>query len=146
MKIRKSWLGSVAPLAVIVALGSPVWAGTLDDEVLIGTSGDGFVFSDPAEGVLPPGVKAITGMSWNDGDPIVIDPLVTDFSTLSSRGDVTNCLIANKPSVYCDSPGGSGKRVKMRLTGRNPFDMRLATTPSTEYPTVDYFTFGKISN
>lgn len=139
-------LRSVATVALMAGLAAPAWSGTLDDNVLLGTAGDGLIFSDPAEGVLPPGIKPVTGIRLIDGVPTPVDPLETDFSDLESRGDVTNCLMANNPEVYCDSPGGSGKRVKIRLTGPVPFDMRLSTTASDQYPAVDYFTFGKVSN
>lgn len=80
---------------------------------------------------------------------IYVDPfeeIITDFSGLTSRGEVTNCLMSNNEGVYCDSESGSGKRIKTRLTGRNPFDITMRTTSSATYPSVDYFTFGKTSN
>lgn len=88
-------------------------------------------------------------MSDGEGGWIYVDPfevILTDFSGLSSRGEVTNCLMSNNAGVYCDSESGSGKRIKTWLTGRNPFDITLRTTPSLAYPSVDYFTFGKTSN
>lgn len=147
--VRARLLGCVAamPLALVAGLAQ---AGTLLDAPVAGTSGDGLIFADPAEGVLEPGLKAITFTRTRnpDGEGFV-DPyefILTDFTALTSRGDVSNCLMANNPAVYCDSAGGSGKRVKTWLTGPSPFDIRLRTQSSAEFPTVDYFTFGKTSN
>lgn len=152
MSFRKRYLAATATLALAAGTALPAWSGTLEDDVLIDTSGDGLIFSDPAEGVLDPGIRAITFTSTRIGsgeDAVFVDPfenIVTDYTTLSNRGEAPNCLIANNPSVFCDSERGSGKRIKTWLTGRNPFEMRLATTPSDLHPTVDYFTFGKTSN
>lgn len=153
-------LGSVAPLALAAVLGTPVWAGTLDDDVLIGTSGDGEVYVDTTENVVPPGMKGVTFTRTRIGsgeDAEFVDPftvIITDFSDGTnpddedgdwSRGDVTNCLMASNDN-FCDSESGSGKRIKTYLYGPDPFEMFLRTTPSDEYASVDYFTFGKVSN
>ncbi|MEP1327862.1 choice-of-anchor F family protein [Pseudophaeobacter sp.] len=152
--LRNYWkLGTVAPAALLVLTASAASADLLADEVLIGTSGDGLIFSDPSEGVFEPGVKAVTftrtrvpdGSGGND----FVDPfeeIVTDFSSLTSRGNVTNCIMANNPDVYCDSESGSGKRVKTYLTGPEAFDLRMRTVSSATHPSVDYFSFGKASN
>lgn len=145
-------LGTVAPIALIAALGAPAFAGTLDDDVLIGTSGGGYIFADPAEGVLEPGIRAVTFTKTRIGDGQTaeyVEPfeaIETDFETLTKRSQVTNCLLANNPEVYCDSERGSGKRIKTRLTGPEALDIRMRTTPSDEFAEVDYFTFGKTSN
>ncbi|MBE0413836.1 hypothetical protein [Yoonia sp.] len=47
-------LCSVAPLALAAALGTPVWADLLPDDVVISTSGDGIIFVDTTEGVVAP--------------------------------------------------------------------------------------------
>lgn len=146
-------LSTVAPAAILACIGGVAWSGTLDENVLAGTSGDGLIFVDPTEGIEEPGVKAVTftktRLPQASGPDLFVDPyevIVTDFSALASRGDVSNCLMASIPDVYCDSEGGSGKRVKTQLTGPTPFDMTFNTTSSALYPTVDYFTFGKTSN
>lgn len=153
MKFRKHILGSVAPAALLVMSSSVVLADLLPDDVLIGTSGDGIVVVDEKEGVIEPGLKAVTFVrtrvsdgagGWDYVEPF--EEINTDFSDLDSRGDVTNCLMASNPDVYCDSAGGSGKRIKTYLTGRNSFDINLRTTPSATYSSVDYFSFGKVSN
>ncbi len=153
MKVINYKLGTVAPAAILALTCSASWADTFDTNPLIGTSGDGLIFSDPAEGVLEPGLKAVTFTQTRipdgSGGFTYVDPfetVVTDFSTLDSRGAVPNCLMANNPDIYCDSEGGSGKRIKTQLTGRNPFDITLRTTASADHPSVDYFTFGKVSN
>lgn len=153
MRVRNYVLGSVAPAALLIMSSGAVLADLLPDDVLIGTSGDGVVVVDEKEGVIEPGLKAVTftrtRVSDGSGGYDYIDPfeeIITDFSGLDSRGDVTNCLMASNPDVYCDSAGGSGKRIKTYLTGRNSFDINLRTTPSTDYPSVDYFSFSKVSN
>lgn len=154
-------LGSVAPLALAAVLGTPVWADLLPDDVVIGTSGDGIIFVDTTEGVVPPGMKGVTFTSTRDPEsetPAWIDPyenIVTDFTDLTKRSQVTNCLMASNDN-YCDSEPGSGKRVKVHLYGPDPFDILLRTTTVNPYidleeqpvdiSSVDYFTFGKISN
>ncbi|WP_289069405.1 choice-of-anchor F family protein [uncultured Aliiroseovarius sp.] len=111
------------------------------------------IFVDPEEGVVAPGIKAVTFTRTRaddgSGGTIYVDPyeeIITDFSSLTSRGNVTNCLMASNPDIYCDSERGSGKRIKTYITGPTPFDMQLRTTPSADYPSVDYLTFGKASN
>lgn len=162
MKIKKYLLVSVAPVALIFPL-TIAHADTFDSNPLIETSGDGFIYVDTTEGVEPPGMKAVTFTSTRnpeDEGPEFIDPYqnpVIDFSTIDSRGEVPNCLMANN-EFYCDSAAGSGKRIKNRLTGMSPFDTRLRTS-TKEYintdtdtdevidtSSVDYFTFGKMSN
>lgn len=141
--------------ALLLSTTLPALAGTIDDAPFLGKSGDGLIFSDPDEGVLAPGLRGVTFLSTrvddpdNPGDSLFLDPfenIITDYTTITSRGAAPNCLIANNPDVYCDSESGSGKRIKTYLTGPTPFDIRLSTTPSTLHPTVDYFTFGKVSN
>ncbi|WP_212751878.1 choice-of-anchor F family protein [Roseovarius arcticus] len=153
MKSKSYKFGTAAPAALLILSCSASWADVLPDNVLIGTFGDGMIFSDPAEGVVEPGIKAVTFTSTRipdgSGGFTYVDPfqqIVTDFSGLTSRGNVTNCLMASNPDVFCDSESGSGKRIKTYITGPAPFDMRLQTTPSMVSPTVDYFTFGKVSN
>lgn len=152
--INNFWkLGTVAPAALLILTAGAATADLLPDDPLIATSGDGLIFADPDEGIDPPGVKAVTftrtRVPDGSGGFTYVDPfeqIITDFSNLTSRGDVTNCLMASQDGVYCDSAGGSGKRVKTQLTGPSPFDMRIRTVASATYPTVDYFTFGKTSN
>ncbi|GGD40989.1 choice-of-anchor F family protein [Sinisalibacter lacisalsi] len=146
-------LATAAPIAMIAALGAPAFGGLLDDDVLIETSGDGIVYVDTTEGVVEPGMKAVTFTSTRVPGPnppkwLYLDPfenIVTDYTTIGSRGETTNCIMASNEN-FCDSAPASGKRIKTHLYGPGPFDALLSTTPSTDYPLVDYFTFGKISN
>ena len=175
MRLKKFWLGTVGSAAVLAFSCGAAWADTLAENPLIGTSGDGLIFSDPEEGVQPPGVKAVTFTSVRvpdsnppqDGDPREV--IIWDYTEqvdgefiVDSRSDAPNCLMANNPGIFCDSPPGSGKRIKTQLTGPNPFDMTFQTTDAPYNPTeqanidefgaefdppfVDYFTFGKTSN
>lgn len=153
MQIHNHILSSVAPAALVALSCTVVKADLLPDQVISGVSGDGLIFADPAEGVSEPGLKAVTftrtRVPDGSGGFIYVDPfevILTDLTGLGSRGEVTNCLMANNPAVFCDSESGSGKRIKAQLTGRNPFDVRHRVTPSAQYPSVDYFTFGKVSN
>lgn len=152
------FLSTAAPIALVAMVATPAWSGLLEDDVLLGTSGDGIVYVDATEGVVEPGMKAVTFTStrvpgvnppeW--GEPF--ENIILDFTDglkpgggVWKRSDVTNCLMASNDN-YCDSESGTGKRIKTRLYGPGPFDTLLSTTPSTDYPLVDYFTFGKISN
>ncbi len=153
MQIRNYILSSVAPAALVALSCAVAQADLLPDQVISGVSGDGLIFADPAEGVSEPGLKAVTftrtRVPDGSGGFIYVDPfevILTDLTGLGSRGEVTNCLMSNNPAVFCDSEGGSGKRIKAQLTGRNPFDVRHRVTSSAQYPSVDYFTFGKVSN
>jgi len=174
MKSCKKALNTVASAAIIASVSGTAFADLLPDNPLIGTSGDGIIFSDPAEGVLPPGAKAVTFTNTRDDGGSNQNPIflpepefegVTDFSGLSRRSEATNCLMANNPDIYCDSARGSGKRIKVQLFGPTPFDITYRTLPgavdsigenfstvggsgSTVVDTrsVDYFTFGKVSN
>jgi uncharacterized protein with beta-barrel porin domain len=170
----RAWLlGCSAILPLILAAGfhaAPVKADILAENMLIGTSGGGLIFNDPDEGVLAPGIKSVTFTSTRD--PLVSDVflapyenIIFDFSDvladgdltddpLASRGEVPNCMMANNPSVFCDSASGTGKRIKTWLTGRVPFDMRIRTSPTyintageaVDVSSVDYFNFGKVAN
>jgi|GEM_PF-3489713 len=156
-------VSTVAPLALLIGASIPAvgWAGTLDgDKVLIETSGDGIVYVDTTENVVEPGMKAITFTSTRvpGSNPAeFVEPyenILLDFTDGTNpsdplgkwtRGEISNCLMASNAN-YCDSESGSGKRIKAHLYGPDPFDMRMSTTSSADYPRVDYFTFGKISN
>lgn len=56
---RARLLGTAVTFPMLLVAGL-AQAGTLLDAPLAGVSGDGFIFADPAEGVLEPGLKAIT--------------------------------------------------------------------------------------
>ena len=166
MKIKKYLLVSVAPVVFVVPL-TIAHADTFDTDAFIGTSGGGFVYVDEKENVVEPGIKAVTftstrGDDYTNAIPVIIEPyqnVITDFSNdnpdISSRGDVTNCLMASNEAL-CDSIPGSGKRIKNYLTGMDPFDTHFRTSTKeyidtdTDEPidtsSVDYFTFGKMSN
>jgi DNA-binding MarR family transcriptional regulator len=115
-------------------MGAPARGGTLLDDPFIEVTGDGFVFADPAEGVLEPGLNAITQVVNADWDK----------EGTSSPSGVLNCLMANNPAIECDAEQGTGKRIKTRLTGRGGMDLRLQTSASEGI--TEYFTFGKTSN
>lgn len=171
LRARLMGCAAVLPLLLAAGLGTaPVKADILAENMLIGTSGDGLIFNDPEEGVLPPGIKSVTFTSTRD--PLLSDVflppyenIIVDYSDVVGDGDLTddplenrgsapNCMMANNPTVYCDSASGSGKRIKTWLTGRSAFDMRIRTSPSftnqageaVDVSSVDYFNFGKFSN
>ncbi len=140
MKTHKTRFATAGSVAALTLACTTAWADTLSDNPLIGTSGDGLIFSDPEEGVLAPGVKAVTFTRTRVDDPenpgefLYLDPfevIITDFSDtnvdIELRGDVVNCLMANNPDIYCDSEPGSGKRIKVQLTGPTPFEMTYQT-------------------
>lgn len=131
LRARLLGCSAVLPLLLMAGLAQ---AGTLLDAPLAGVSGDGFIFADPAEGVLEPGLKAITTTPNADYDK----------EGTSSPSGVLNCLMANNPDILCDAAQGAGKRIKTRLTGPTPFDMRLSVAPSGGV--TEYFTYGKTSN
>lgn len=148
MKIRNYMRGTVAPMALFALSCGAAFADTFDENPLIETTGDGYIYVDATEGVVEPGIAAVTFTATRDGSDF-IDPyesIITDFSDLGSRGEVTNCLKASNLGVFCDSESGSGKRIKVRLTGLGATNIRLRTTSSADHPSVDYFTFGKTSN
>ncbi|WP_192813926.1 choice-of-anchor F family protein [Halomonas smyrnensis] len=97
-------------------------------------TGDGFILIDEAEDVVEPGVKAVTNDLNNDD--------FTSGNGFSPQG-VQNCLMASSPAV-CDSPPGSGKRVKNNLTGMGAFDTVYNVRSSGG--TTEYFNYGKVTN
>lgn len=121
-----------APAALLIFLGNTAWAGIFDDAPVLDVTGDGYVFADPEEGVLEPGLKAVTTTPN------------ADFPNTSNPRGITNCLMANNPDIVCDSASGSGKRIKTRLTGRNAMDIQLSTQSSDGI--TEYYTYGKTSN
>lgn len=165
MNLRDYMRGSVAvaPMALLALSCSAVYADTLDFNPLIGTSGGGYIYVDLEESVVEPGIKAVTFTktrigSGNADDNFYDEPqdnVVTDFSALTSRGQVSNCLMASNAN-FCDSAPGTGKRIKNRITGMDAFDTRFRTTSGpyelrdgteeVNTGSVDYFTFGKMSN
>jgi uncharacterized protein YhjY with autotransporter beta-barrel domain len=140
MKIRKTRFATAGSVAALTLVCTTAWAGELLDAPLLGLEGDGLIFSDPTEGVLPPGVKAVTEVLNGVGE----DGWVLNPSNPSSPRGILNCLMANNPGILCDAEPGSGKRVKTQLTGPVPLDMRFGVTPSEGV--TSYFTYGKTSN
>jgi hypothetical protein len=109
---------TVAPAAVLLFFGQAAWSGTFDEAPVIDVTGDGSIFADPAEGILEPGLKAVTG------------EVNADFPNTNNPQGITNCLMANSPDFICTAPSGSGKRIKTRLTGPTPMDILLSTQAS----------------
>ncbi len=137
MKKHRPKFATAGSVAALTLACTTAWAGELPDAPLLGLEGDGLIFSDPTEGVLPPGVKAVTIVPNED------DWELNPSNPSSPRG-ILNCLMANNPDFECDAPPGSGKRIKTQLTGPVPLDMRFAVTPSEGV--TSYFTYGKTSN
>ncbi|MCE5974298.1 choice-of-anchor F family protein [Sinirhodobacter sp. WL0062] len=123
---------TVAPIALFSILPAPLWSGTFDDLPVIEVTGDGYIFADPAEGVLEPGLKAVT-----------LEPNA-DYDNTQNPSGVGNCLMANNPDILCTAQQGAGKRIKTRLTGKDGMDIRLSTQPSEGI--TEYFLYGKTSN
>ena len=123
---------TVAPTALMVMLNGPLNAGTFEDIALQQVIGDGYVYVDAEEGVVEPGLQAITGA------------VNADYPNTDSPKNMENCLMASNPDVICTSERGSGKRIKTRLTGQNGMDMLLQTRPSNGI--TEYFLYGKTSN
>ena len=122
------------PLVIAIACAgwmSAAQAGEVID--LSYTSGDGYIFVDPAEGVVAPGVKAVTTAPNNN------DFVGNGFSPANDP----NCLMASSPAT-CDSPQNSGKRIKNNLTGRGAFEHVYNVQSSGG--TTEYFNYGKITN
>lgn len=131
MKRLKSTTLTLAILLMPASV-TPALAGTIVG--LEDIEGDGFILIDEDEGVVEPGVKAVTG-----------DPNNDDFTTANgfSPQGVTNCVMANNDAT-CDSAPGSGKRVKYNLTGFRAFDTIFNVAASGG--TTEYFNFGKLTN
>lgn len=178
MKICTTRFATAGSVAALTLACTTAWADTLAENPLISTSGDGLIFVDPEEGVVEPGVKAVTFTlarvpgSNPPADGPLREVIITDYTlfvpgttddelSIDSRSDAPNCLMASNPGIYCDSPPGSGKRIKTQLTGPDPFDMTFQTTNEpylitdpvngtvgsvVDTSSVDYFTFGKTSN
>ena len=131
MKHLKSTSLTLAILLIPFSV-APALAGTIVGLDSVG--GDGFLLIDEDEGVVEPGVKAVTGAPNND-----------DFTTDNgfSPSTVVNCLMASN-NATCDSESGSGKRVKNNLTGFGAFDTIYNTVSSGGV--TEYFNFGKLTN
>src|SRR6056297_1376824 len=128
-----------APFTITFLATNPALSGEISQ--LTGTFGDGFVLIDEDENVVAPGIKAVTVVPNNDDRTSA-----NGFSPSSGPGVEEldyNCVMASNDNV-CDSPPGSGKRYKTNLTGRDPFDIGFAVSP-TEGVT-EYFNFGKTTN
>ena len=117
---------------LIALMSTTALAGAFDPSPVAGPAGDGYIFADPAEGVITPGVQAIT-----------LEP-GAEYPNTSNPSGIQNCLMAANPDIQCDADPGSGKRIKSRLTGPSGMDVRL-TTQSTGDVT-EYYTYGKTSN
>ncbi|MCA0044593.1 choice-of-anchor F family protein [Celeribacter litoreus] len=123
---------TTASAALFALVGTPVLAGAFDASPVIDVTGDGYVFADPEEGVLPPGIKSITE-----------EPGAEYPNTENPQG-VLNCLMASNPDLLCNAPSGSGKRIKTRLTGKDGMDISLSTESTGDV--TEYYFFGKTSN
>ncbi|WP_417248962.1 choice-of-anchor F family protein [Celeribacter sp.] len=133
MSLKTLKLQSCAPIAIFALMATPAFAGAFDEIPVIGVTGDGYVFADPAEGILEPGIKSFTDA-----------PNVTYENTSSPNG-IANCLMANNPALEgCDAERGSGKRVKTRLTGADGMDISLSTQSTGDI--TEYYVYGKTSN
>lgn len=77
---KSTFLGTAVPAALLIATCNPALADLLGDDFFVGTSGDGLIFSDPAEGVAAPGIKAVTftrtRISDGSGGWIYVDPFM----------------------------------------------------------------------
>jgi len=107
-------------------------AGTID--AFNGASGFGIVYVDEGEGVVEPGIGAVTGDINND------DFVGNQFSP----NGVLNCLRASKPGAGCAEGPGEGNRYKTRLTGNGALDLSFGTSDSSGI--TEYFNFGKTTN
>ena len=132
MRNRFARYATVAPAALMVVLNGPLNAGTFEDIALQEVFGDGYVYVDTEEGVVEPGVQAVTG------------DVNADYPNTSSPSGIENCLMASNPDVTCTSERGSGKRIKTRLTGQGGMDMLFSTRASSGI--TEYFLYGKTSN
>ena len=132
-------INRVMPFAktpLVIAIACAGWMGAAQAGEVIDlsyTAGDGYIFVDPDEGVVAPGVKAVTGA------------VNTEFDSPNqfAPNGVENCLMASSAAT-CDSDMGSGKRVKNNLTGRGAFDH--VYNVQTSGGTTEYFNFGKVTN
>ncbi|WP_372603080.1 choice-of-anchor F family protein [Actibacterium sp.] len=136
MTKRIRLLAGVAPIALTVFMSHVATAGEISG--FNGVSGDGYIFSDPDEGVLPPGIKAVTNEINNDDYASE-----NGFAPAPEEGETYNCLMSNN-DLTCDAEPGLGKRVKMNWTGAGPMDLSFATTATGG--TTEYFTYGKVTN
>lgn len=132
MRFKYNHLGGAAPAALLILSCTASWAGTFDDNPVIGVFGDGSVFVDPEEGVIAPGIQAIT------------TTINADFPNTNNPSGIDNCLMASNPDNVCTSPPGIGKRIKTRLTGPNGLDLSLRTQHSSGI--TEYYAYGKSSN
>ncbi|NVK44728.1 MAG: autotransporter outer membrane beta-barrel domain-containing protein [Rhodobacteraceae bacterium] len=133
MNLKTLKLQTCAPLAICTLIGTSAFAGSFDTVPVIDVTGDGYVFADPAEGVLEPGIQSFT------------EEPGAEYSNTGNPNGILNCLMAYNPDLEgCDAPRGSGKRIKTRLTGSDGMDIRLSTQSTGDV--TEYYVFGKTSN
>ncbi|WP_417260597.1 choice-of-anchor F family protein [Celeribacter sp.] len=133
MSLKTLKLQSCAPIAIFALMATPAFAGAFDEIPVIGVTGDGYVFADPAEGILDPGIQSFT------------EDLGAEYGNTANPNGITNCLMANNPALEgCDAERGSGKRVKTRLTGADGMDISLSTQSTGDV--TEYYVYGKTSN
>ena len=133
MTLRTLKLQSCAPIALVAFLNAPAFAGEFDTIPVIDVTGDGYVFADPAEGVLEPGIQTFTEAPG------------AEYDNTANPNGIENCLMAYNPALEgCDADRGSGKRVKTRLTGADGMDITLSTQSTGDV--TEYYVYGKTSN
>lgn len=122
----------ITALTVMLLSTTAVAAGTIED--FVGPVGLGFVLADEEEGVVEPGIAAVTGAPNND------DFVGNGFSPAG----VPNCLRSSQPGSGCAEGPGTGNRYKTFLTGNGPMDLVFTTASSGGI--TEYFNFAKTSN
>ncbi len=133
MSLKTLKLQTCAPIAIFALVATPGFSGAFDDIPVLDVTGDGYVFADPAEGILDPGIQSFTKDAG------------AEFGNTANPNGITNCLMANNPALEgCDAPRGSGKRVKTRLTGADGMDISLSTQSTGDV--TEYYVYGKTSN
>ncbi|WP_417272591.1 choice-of-anchor F family protein [Celeribacter halophilus] len=134
MSLRTLKLQTCAPIAIFALMATPAFSGVFDDIPVLDVTGDGYVFADPAEGILDPGIQSFTG-----------DESGMEYGNTSNPNGILNCLMANNPALEgCDAERGSGKRIKTRLTGADGMDISLSTQSTGDV--TEYYVYGKTSN
>ncbi len=128
----------IRPIAAVVSLTAGLMASTAINagtiEGFTGPFGFGFVLADEDEGVVDPGIFAVTGDINND------DFVGNEFSP----SGVLNCLRSSQPGAGCAEGPGTGNRFKTFMTGNGALDLVFSTADSSGI--TEYFNYGKTSN
>ncbi|WP_372591236.1 choice-of-anchor F family protein [Guyparkeria sp.] len=126
-------------ISTFVAISCAAWGAQVSADEILNldySTGDGYFLVDEDDGLMEPGIKAVTP------EPSNYDP--TD-GIIGGGATSPNCLMSSR-DVDCAAPPRSSKRYKTNFTGTGAFDAVFTTAATTDPNPTVYNNIGKVTN